>query len=458
MKPSTPQSPSSLQEMPSLAPAGLAPPAGRSGSATEQSIVEGRNERRARRRLAQDSPGEGRNSRPSGNGEAERGMVSPTRQQQTPPRGSSAGGEADADMSRYGLVGDPFEAASPITRPPRRRMSSAGGGVTPSEHGSELDSPLRRHGSRTDLHSSYDSLDSLAAASRATRRGSGFKKRGSPVKGAKAAAIKNSFADLHILGEIVGASGFQFPMLFCRWQLLYEPSKSWQVLRGQQQGTTHACCSAVGEVDLVVWEHPLDIHVKTQSLQGWPALLLMVYARNESSGCDSFVSYALVPLPSTPGMHRISSHTWFAVESNRALGRSFFAWHTGLIPRLEDETFIIDQRKREDAGPFISTVGAGEVHLRLNILTKNLDQVTHQGGESLAAALERLTTNILRQSTTLANKSMAREEHRHEALTEGQKLVKAGREERMASARAALDSRRRSAADGASPAPSESSR
>lgn len=48
-------------------------------------------------------------------------------------------------------------------------------------------------------------------------------------------AAKSSFADVHVVGEIVGASGFTQPMLFCRWQLLYEPSKSWQVLRGLQQ-------------------------------------------------------------------------------------------------------------------------------------------------------------------------------------------------------------------------------
>lgn len=50
--------------------------------------------------------------------------------------------------------------------------------------------------------------------------------------------------------------------------------------------------------------------------------------------------------------------------------RTHAGWHTGLIPRLEDETFITDLRKREDAGPFICTVGAGEVHLRLNVLMR----------------------------------------------------------------------------------------
>ena len=168
-------------------------------------------------------------------------------------------------------------------------------------------------------------------------------------------------ADLHFVGEIVGGSGFSAatPMLFCRWQLLYEPSKGWQVARGLQQvrgregeagrrqegeagggegrkagegragqgrgrgrggwagsgkpfhthfkqinvnavqymvyvlsirrvtlplrppslspfpslplpglqGATHACCSDVPEEDLVLWEHPLDVHLRTHSLQ-----------------------------------------------------------------------------------------------------------------------------------------------------------------------------------------------
>ena len=46
---------------------------------------------------------------------------------------------------------------------------------------------------------------------------------------------KATFAELHVIGEIVGASRFDYPELFCRWQLVYEPSKSWTLLRGLQQ-------------------------------------------------------------------------------------------------------------------------------------------------------------------------------------------------------------------------------
>eukprot|EP00198_Chlamydomonas_reinhardtii_P009250 XP_001698587.1 predicted protein [Chlamydomonas reinhardtii] len=448
--------PSGLQEMPSI---GQAIAGAQAASEADR--------RRERRRLAQLSPGEGRNSRTAGAGEGD-AMTSPTRATSNSRLPSAGGVDPDVDMTRYGLAAED----SPMPRG-RRRMSAAGqspepraGGATPSDGGSELGSPARRVGSRTDLRSSYDSLDSFSAAGgqgRSSRRGSGFKKRGS--KGgagpAKQQQQQVQVADLHFVGEIVGGSGFSAatPMLFCRWQLLYEPSKGWQVARGLQQGATHACCSDVPEEDLVLWEHPLDVHLRTHSLQGWPALLLMVYARDESAGRDSFVSYALVNLPTQPGTHHLSCHTWFAVESNRALGRSFFGWHTGLIPRLEDETFITDLRKREDAGPFICTVGAGSVHLRISLLTRNLENVTHQGGESLAAALERLTTNILRQSTQLANKAAALEEHRRaqETMTEGQKLVRAGREERFSAARAAIDTKRQ-AGGTPSPLPSESSR
>ena len=48
-------------------------------------------------------------------------------------------------------------------------------------------------------------------------------------------------------------------------------------------------------------------------------------------------------------------------------------WGIGLTPRLGDESFITDVAaggKREDAGPFVSTVGSGLVHLRLQILFK----------------------------------------------------------------------------------------
>ncbi|GIL90360.1 hypothetical protein Vretimale_18228 [Volvox reticuliferus] len=463
-----PVSAQGLQRAPSSSPPSL--------HLDEQTVAEQRGARMERRRMKQASPLEGRNVRHSGTGEPDGGLTTPTRSrpqsqseiqpQGTPPPIRTASPEINADMARYGLVADTaVDTTSPTHRPSRQQLSNPGrqspeqrSAVTPtaSDQGSEVESPSRRI-SRTDLYSSRESLESLPSTSRANRKGSGFRRADKSISGAaaaaKAAAAKAGAGEMHVVGEIVGASGFSFPMLFCRWELVYDPAKSWKVLRGLTKGSTHACCRGWEEEELVVWEHPLDILLQTQSLQGWPSLLLRVHARDESNNRDSFVSYGLVKLPTTPGLHHLSCRTWFAVETNRAAGRTFFGWHTGLIPRLEDESFVTDLRQRDDAGPFICTVGTGEVHLRLSILTKNFSHISHQGGESLVAALERLNINI--------QKSVMMEERRRsltELLTEGQKLVRGGREERMASARSALDSRRRGGDQLRSPAPSETSR
>lgn len=45
-----------------------------------------------------------------------------------------------------------------------------------------------------------------------------------------------------------------------------------------------------------------------------------------------------------------------------------------MAPRLDDDlsdlSFLTDTRKREEAGPFIASVGAGCVHLRLQLLLR----------------------------------------------------------------------------------------
>ncbi len=76
---------------------------------------------------------------------------------------------------------------------------------------------------------------------------------------------KATFAELHIIGEIVGASHFDYPEVFCRWQLVYEPSKSWTVLRGLQQVRRGAPAAlsqrAVLGLGLPPWLGRMTLHV-----------------------------------------------------------------------------------------------------------------------------------------------------------------------------------------------------
>jgi B9 domain-containing protein 2 len=48
------------------------------------------------------------------------------------------------------------------------------------------------------------------------------------------------------------------------------------------------------------------------------------------------------------------------------------ASYLGMAPRLDDDLsdmgFLTDMRVREEAGPYISSIGAGSVHLRIQML------------------------------------------------------------------------------------------
>ena len=43
-------------------------------------------------------------------------------------------------------------------------------------------------------------------------------------------------AEVHLIGELEGASGFSCPNLFCRWKLAH--GSAWKVLEGRREGQT----------------------------------------------------------------------------------------------------------------------------------------------------------------------------------------------------------------------------
>ena len=43
-------------------------------------------------------------------------------------------------------------------------------------------------------------------------------------------------AEVHLIGELVGGSGFSSPNLFCKWGLVV--GSAWKILEGQHEGQT----------------------------------------------------------------------------------------------------------------------------------------------------------------------------------------------------------------------------
>ncbi|KAJ9522592.1 hypothetical protein QJQ45_019659, partial [Haematococcus lacustris] len=274
-------------------------------------------------------------------------------------------------------------------------------------------------------------------------------------------------ADVHFIGEISGASDFRpsQPALFCRYRLLYDGGSSLVCVQlGEESGTTQVASAGPADLErFIPWEHPLDLHLTTQKLEAWPRLLLMVFARDDATRRDCFVSYAVCPLPVTPGIHHMSCRTWQPVEAQRIQQRTLTAAAAllGIAPRMDDDLsdmgFIVNASLREEAGPHIWSTGQGTVHLRLQMLCKHLGALTRQQGDSLYKSLENFQANIEASRRKEQMRNAAMQEYQQEGKettgsangagggeSAGLPQLREGRQARFESARQALEARRSS--------------
>lgn len=72
-------------------------------------------------------------------------------------------------------------------------------------------------------------------------------------------------AEMHVIGQLIGASGFPDNRLFCKWGIHY--NGGWKVLEGLTEGQTQI--DNPQNEDIAYWCHPIDIHFATRGLQGW---------------------------------------------------------------------------------------------------------------------------------------------------------------------------------------------
>ena len=57
------------------------------------------------------------------------------------------------------------------------------------------------------------------------------------------------------------------------------------------------------------WNHPIDIVYRTESLQGWPRIILEFW-NIDTFGCMIPAGYGFSHLPSSVGMHNLEVHCW----------------------------------------------------------------------------------------------------------------------------------------------------
>ncbi|KAK9817261.1 hypothetical protein WJX72_011956 [[Myrmecia] bisecta] len=169
-------------------------------------------------------------------------------------------------------------------------------------------------------------------------------------------------AELHVIGSIVGASGFEGQNIFCKWGIT--AGRSWDLLEGLDKGQTQVDHPEDGEI--AVWEHPLDIHYICKGLSGWPKLHFQVWSQ-DSHGRNDISGYGFCHIPTAAGVYDIDCPTWLPEGS---LGERLTGFFVGGHPRLRWEEVVHSPGDRFR----LQTVAGGMIHLHLGIVTKDFER------------------------------------------------------------------------------------
>lgn len=172
---------------------------------------------------------------------------------------------------------------------------------------------------------------------------------------------KSAIVELHFIGEIANVSiPGETSLVRVHWGIAMGPS--WRHVQGMQSGTTHASFPA--EHSTAVLSHPLDVHLASVGLAGWPRLWLKVFSSNGAK----LLGYGVVNLPCTPGTHSLSITLWVPHAGPlEAISYKFFG---GKGVRLVHEDAAHSQVGRYR----LQSRSTGAANVYLSLLTKDFDR------------------------------------------------------------------------------------
>ncbi|KAG7321133.1 hypothetical protein KOW79_015548 [Hemibagrus wyckioides] len=169
-------------------------------------------------------------------------------------------------------------------------------------------------------------------------------------------------AELHIIGQIIGASGFPQSSLFCKWGI--HTGGAWRLLSGLKEGQTQVDIPQIGE--MAYWSHPIDLHYSTKGLQGWPKLHVQVWHQDSFGRCQLY-GYGYCHVPSSPGQHRLQCVTWRPVGTwQEQLAETFVGG--GFQLRSPDLIYSGADRYR------LHTEAMGTVELELCVILRHFER------------------------------------------------------------------------------------
>lgn len=237
----------------------------------------------------------------------------------------------------------------------------------------------------------------------------------------------DSVPEVYLVGEVKGGTGFG-PCTSCKWKISYGPG--WKSLSGAEEGHTqfdapggvqHTGGSSIFTFSVIlsitfsvaitmmldsyhptyliglcllsiflfafflnnanttigtplekpaVWNHPIDVHLTTSSLEGFPHLEVNVWNLDDH-GSASLVAYGFCSIPICSGTYDLSCKTWRPVgTTDEEITRAFI--NAG--PQLKNGNAIFD--RFADDRVRLTTVASGTVHIQLSVMLRNIGEET----------------------------------------------------------------------------------
>lgn len=169
-------------------------------------------------------------------------------------------------------------------------------------------------------------------------------------------------AEVHVIGTLLGATGFPKPELCAKWAIV--AGDGWTLLEGDDAGQTQV--DIPEDPRYTVWSHPLDIHYATKTVAGWPKMVFQVF-HQDVFGRNELYGYGFIHIPTTPGKHVLECVTW---RPTGTLMDQIWSFFLGATPQLKSLDLVYNPSDRFR----LQTTAMGKVHMEVNVVVRNFTQ------------------------------------------------------------------------------------
>lgn len=136
----------------------------------------------------------------------------------------------------------------------------------------------------------------------------------------------------------------------------------WKFIEGESEGQTTTDCNQIDQKS--IFAHPIDLHLATRGIQGWPKLTLEVFSVNALKQFYP-VGIGFTHIPTKPGLHQLKIATWRIAPQTvlDSIREKFFTGGFTLVKKDLIHTGI--ERYK------ISTISSGSVEVELYLVFKH---------------------------------------------------------------------------------------